>query len=228
MGIFRGPNTVRDSLVLALDATSPRSYPGSGNTWFDLSGNGLNGTLVNETGFASTNGRGEFRFDGSNDKIQVDNIPQIFSGSVSMESWFYWNDDSRSIIFGNYNVGANDVNWEKNGGRSLRFYWNRGERDVSTATNVVTTTGEWHHVVMVRDLTAGAFRFYVNGSLIQTTLNVGSNIASTGSTFRIGGDTRDGTTVTNGGIGSLKLYNKALSTEEVTQNFTATRNLYGI
>jgi hypothetical protein len=45
MGFFRGPNIVRDGLVLALDAASPRSYPGSGTTWYDLSGNGNNGTL---------------------------------------------------------------------------------------------------------------------------------------------------------------------------------------
>ena len=228
MGIFRGPNIVTDDLELHLNASSLRSYPGSGNTWYDLSGNGLNGVLVNETTFSSTNNRGEFRFDGSNDKVQVDNIPQIFLGSLTMETWFYWNDDTRSIIFGNFNVGANDVNFEKIAGRSLRFYWNRGERDVTTAGNVVTTTGDWHHVVMVRSVGENTFRFYVNGSLIQSTGNVGTNISSTGSTFRIGGDTRDGTTVTNGGIGSLRLYSRALSTDEVVQNYNANKSMYGL
>ena len=47
MGFHRGPNIVRDGLVLALDAASPRSYPGSGTTWFDLSGNGNNHSIVN-------------------------------------------------------------------------------------------------------------------------------------------------------------------------------------
>lgn len=45
MAFFRGPNIVRDGLVLALDAGSERSYPGSGTTWKDLSGNGFNFTL---------------------------------------------------------------------------------------------------------------------------------------------------------------------------------------
>ena len=45
MGFFRGPNIVRDGLVLALDAASPRSYPGSGTTWYDLSGNSNDFTI---------------------------------------------------------------------------------------------------------------------------------------------------------------------------------------
>ena len=45
MGIFRGPNIVRSGLVLALDAGSERSYPGTGNIWYDLSGNGNNHSI---------------------------------------------------------------------------------------------------------------------------------------------------------------------------------------
>ncbi|MGY8866635.1 MAG: hypothetical protein ACKVJK_13560 [Methylophagaceae bacterium] len=40
-------------------------------------------------------------------------------------------------------------------------------------------------VVFVRDTSANAFKFYVNGTLVTTVSNAGSNIASTGSTFRV-------------------------------------------
>ena len=46
MGTFVGPNIVTDGLVFAVDAGSERSYPGTGSTWFDLSGNGLDMTMV--------------------------------------------------------------------------------------------------------------------------------------------------------------------------------------
>ena len=46
MGIFRGPNIVRDGLVLQLDAANPKSYPGTGTTWYDLSGGGYDFTIV--------------------------------------------------------------------------------------------------------------------------------------------------------------------------------------
>ena len=45
MAFSRGPSIVTDGLVLALDAANHKSYPGSGTTWYDLSGNGNNGTL---------------------------------------------------------------------------------------------------------------------------------------------------------------------------------------
>ena len=49
MGVFAGPNIIEDGLVMALDAANPKSYPGSGTTWFDVSGNGNNATLNSVT-----------------------------------------------------------------------------------------------------------------------------------------------------------------------------------
>jgi hypothetical protein len=40
MGIAYNPRTITDGLVLCLDAANSKSYPGSGTTWTDLSGNG--------------------------------------------------------------------------------------------------------------------------------------------------------------------------------------------
>ena len=54
MGTVRGPNIVRDGLVLVLDAGSERSYPGSGNTWYDLSDSKNVGTL-SSAGIGTTN-----------------------------------------------------------------------------------------------------------------------------------------------------------------------------
>ena len=49
MGLSHSPNIVTDGLVLCLDAANPRSYPGSGTSWLDLSGQGNNGTLNGPT-----------------------------------------------------------------------------------------------------------------------------------------------------------------------------------
>jgi len=73
MGTSYNANIVTDSLVLCLDAANPRSYPGSGTTWYDLSGNGHNGTLVNGVGFNSGE-RGSMIFDGTNDYIDYGNF----------------------------------------------------------------------------------------------------------------------------------------------------------
>ena len=63
MGTSYNPHIVSDGLVLCLDAANPRSYPGSGTSWYDLSGNGNNGTLVNGVGYSSDNA-GSLVFDG--------------------------------------------------------------------------------------------------------------------------------------------------------------------
>jgi len=168
-------------------------------------------------------------FDGTDDKGEVLNFPAIWNGSVSLETVASWDDDTRSIIFGNYNCNNNDINFEKLTGGSLRFYWGRGARDVTTTGNPrVTTSGAYHHVVFVRDTSANNFKFYVDGTLVTTVSNAGSNITSTGSTFRIGGDTRNGSTIHNGNIPIIRVYSKALTTEEVTQNFSAYRDRFNI
>jgi hypothetical protein len=79
MGLGHSPSIVRDGLVLYLDAANPKSYPGSGTTWFDLKGTS-NSTLSNGPTFVNSN-KGYFSFDGVNDYTQI-NIPTT-QGSVS-------------------------------------------------------------------------------------------------------------------------------------------------
>ena len=52
MAFFRGPNIVTDGLVLALDAASKRSYPGTGTTWYDLSGNNFDYTIIGSPSYS--------------------------------------------------------------------------------------------------------------------------------------------------------------------------------
>ena len=70
MALAHSPSTVMNGLVLCLDAANSKSYPGSGDTWFDLSGRGNNGTLVNGVGYDSGNG-GSFSLDGVDDYSSV-------------------------------------------------------------------------------------------------------------------------------------------------------------
>jgi len=69
MSIKDGPKIVTDGLILALDAGNRFSYPGSGTTWSDLSGNGYNGTLINGPTFSN----GAIVFDGTDDYVLINN-----------------------------------------------------------------------------------------------------------------------------------------------------------
>jgi len=66
VALSHSPKIVTDGLVLCLDAGNPKSYPGSGTTWTDLSGNSNNGTLVNGVGYNGSN-LGSLSFDGVDD-----------------------------------------------------------------------------------------------------------------------------------------------------------------
>jgi len=183
---------------------------------------------VSNVSFDST---GQPEFDGTDDKGVITNFPHIWNSSLSVESVVSWDDDTRSVILGNYDQGSggHDINFEKLTSGILRFYWDRGSRDVTTTGNpVVTTAGAYHHVVFIRDVSTNNFRFYVDGELVTTVANAGSNIPTTGSTFRFGADTRNGSTVHNGSIPVIKAYSRVLTAAEITSNYNAYKNRFNI
>ena len=229
MGTYTGPDIITDGLLFAYDAGSERCYPGSGTSTTNIESQASPGTLQNGVGFSSANG-GFWEFDGVDSKIEVTNFPtQVFNGSCAMECWIYWINDNRSTILGNFDQGGggHDINFEKLSSNQLRFYWDRGSRDVTTSGSVVAQNA-WQFVTFVRDTSANEFRFYVNGAIVNTTANTGSNIASTGTTFRIGADSRNGDPVLNGNIASVRMYSQALTTAEALQNYNAQKSRFGL
>lgn len=106
MGLTHSPKIVTNGLVLALDAANNKSYPGSGVTWYDLSGNGNNGTLTNGPTFNVGN-LGSIVFDGTNDYVSFNNSGTSTSfdfgtGDMTFTFWMLpsaWGDGaSRGII----------------------------------------------------------------------------------------------------------------------------------
>lgn len=117
---FANGRIVTDGLVLSLNAADRNSYPGSGTTWFDTSGNGNNGTLTNGPTFNSSNG-GSIVFDGADDyaDFYAPNIGSIatvemwckigsgYSGKMFM-GWYYYDVWCSGGTLG-YNTGNGDV-----------------------------------------------------------------------------------------------------------------------
>ena len=90
MAFFRGANVVTDGLVLALDAANTKSYPGSGTTWRDMSGNNITGSLTNGPTFNSANG-GSIVFDGTNDSVIMADNSALNTQTPSVEVWIKTN-----------------------------------------------------------------------------------------------------------------------------------------
>jgi hypothetical protein len=62
-----GGSIVTTNLVQHLDAGDSNSYSGSGTTWYDISSNSIDVALVNGPTYSSTEGGGSLSFDGVND-----------------------------------------------------------------------------------------------------------------------------------------------------------------
>ena len=157
VGNWRGPNIVKDRLVLYLDTNSPNSYKNGvfGTTWKDVSGSNYNGQLINGVAFNSDNG-GYFSFDGTDDYISLGNVtvaPNLFpnTSGFTWEGWLKFSGytgNYRNIWFGNasggnsgFGIGLDDDSnqlyyeiYGTTGGRQLKYI---------TTTSYLSSWNHW-------------------------------------------------------------------------------------
>jgi hypothetical protein len=234
MAYLNGPQIVRDGLVLYLDAGNRRSYPGSGTSWTDLTGNGNNGTLTNGPAFNSEN-LGSISFDGVNDFVTtgetfnaVSPINGFFadaSSTWSVSSWFRpdtSNATAGAVIAkaGGTGTAATLIVWETGTTLNTRL---RGGTILAITTNMNTA---WHEVVLTWDGTTA--RVYYDGSFVNT-ISIGTAAVQT-QALGVGAAALSGTpnTFMLGRTADLKVYNRPLTALEVTQNYNALRSRFGV
>ena len=198
--------------------------------WLPLNGNlenqGLADVTVTNNG-ATVDNNGKigkcYSFDGTNDYITLicQDFPTIFCGLFSITFWVCSNDDgTRSIYFGNYGIsgGGNWFNLEKNTANEIRFWWNDGNPDKRFNTSKIIQSDGWTHFALTKN--GGVVKTYLNGELIETYTNenLSTDVPSTATTFRIGGDYRtSGDLMFNGKMNDFRLYDHALSAKEVKE-----------
>jgi len=228
MGLAHSPLIVTDGLVLLLDAGNAKSYPGSGTTWTDLSGQGNNGTLVNGVGYVGTNG-GSLSFDGVDDRITVPNFDGFPGGDnpFSLSFWFYSDatasaDPEVLFFYGNEATGqAIRIRLNSNGNISSG-HWGGSGYDWGTGSGVWTLSA-WNCIAETYDGTTD--RLYLNGVEVGNS-NINNLSIPTSSNLILG--KRPGGGIYGGQIAQVKVYNKELTASEIQQNFNALRGRFGI
>jgi len=217
-----GPNIVINGLVLHLDAANTKSYPGSGITWLDLSGNNNNGYLSNGPTFSSANG-GSIVFDGTNDYIYMGGSSIQLSNNFTLSVWHKPNviNTLNAYIIDQGNIGQNPTNslqWH-NYGLTLTAI-----NISSVSANGTINTANWNN--MVCSFTSGTVKFYINGILDST-------ITATFTSFTPNGDlkiARQGhkNRFFSGNIANVYIYYKVLSDSEVLQNYNSQKSRFGL
>ena len=244
MSIYHHPRIVTDGLVLHLDAANKKSYPGSGTVWYDLSKDKRSGILTNSPVFSS-NFTGAIDFIRSdNEYVSVGALSGSFA-SFTVDVWFY------PTSISNYE-NVLDCNYAYNGttgnlgprleidstGKLSWGYSNITNNNNSVYAHSVINSGlqanKWHHAAITYNGGSNSSVTYYNGintNLSRTTAGSPTGFLGTMNNLRIGQGfslasyTQRGY---DGKIAIVKIYNKALSANEILQNFNATKSRYGL
>ena len=220
MAYFHSPRIVTDGLVLYLDAANTKSYPGSGTIWGDLSGNGNNGTLINGPTFNSDN-LGSLAFDGVSDYVNIPNFSSLAnSPACTISIWSYVKQNKGYHFWGNL-IFLLQI--QSNQTYRLRFNLNgnwRGTYTTSFPSNI------YHKLDITWDGTIT--KMYIN-----TQETVSSTLDSAFSSFSNTTNqpleiSRRSADYSNVDIPQVQIYNKALTSEEILQNYNATKGRYGL
>jgi hypothetical protein len=236
MAFNYSPKIITTGLVLALDAGNPRSYPGTGTVWTDLSKTTNNSTLVNSPTFNTSNG-GSIVLNGSSNFINVPNISNYApgTGDFAIEWWQYGGTSAsfpRIFSIGTYTSG-NTLAISQEGG-TLYFWINSSANGAGTSLGSFgAITSVWNHFIVTR--VSGAVRAYKNSIYLGTSATNTNNATFSNTKYcSIGAESTNGTsgvsgTFLGGRISSFRLYiGKGFSQADVIQNYNTTKTRYGL
>lgn len=204
-------------LIMHLDAGNTASYPGTGNTWTDISGNDNHGTLVNNPLYNSSND-GNLVFNGSNTYV---NAPLTKTASSTFSVWAKsTNTNSGNMLFNAGNDRAGPDLFFSNGDLS----WNTWDSSSNPFGSIPASSsnGNWHNYVVVNDAVSNTAKLYYDGVLYGTAVYRNAAVSTS---LYIGGTTS--TYMWDGAIGNFQVHNRVLTPLEVGQNFNSLKTRYG-
>ena len=225
MSFNYSPKIVNDSsLVLYLDAANNKSYVSGSTTWNDISRGGNNGTLVNGPTFSSANG-GSIVFDGVNDYVLGTNITNYFTNQIYVSVVY------KLTSLGNFPMALTLGIAELPEGLSLRHSGGTGiiqlVLSTSTTTTLQSSTSVLNQIVQVGLWYDGAtWKGYQNGVEFASASKTGNIQFGSAPLLRIG--SRSDGFYFPGNIYSAQIYNRALTQQEILQNYNATKTRYGL
>ena len=252
MATIGGSNIVKSGLVLDLDAANARSYPGSGTTWRDVSGNDRNGTLVSGSAFSNAN-QGSIVFNITTSYVDMNNNANpLLSSTGNWTINCFVNEPNYSYVAAG--TGTNTIITQRiaaanngrmhcstSGSRTLMFLGNTGSFSSNTITGSIPLNNNTTYMLTYSRTSATIYTMYVNGVLDTTFTDTGTrNILQCGNI--IGNSNNDGISYNSfqplvlnayqnamsGSIYMIQIYNRALSASEILQNYNAQKSRFGL
>ena len=207
---------VTNGLLLYWDAGNLDSYPGTGTTIYDLSGNGNNGTLYNGVGFNQANG-GVLTFDGVDDYVRSYN-PNLSTTTSTVMGAARYSGATRGRM-----INSTDVNW-------LMGHWSNSTENYYAAgwvSSVGTGTSDtnWRIYAALGNQPSDAWSLYVNNTVTATStggvsgpdgISIGAQTYSSFQEF------------STGNFSFVLVYNRVLTAAEMTQNYNYFKGRFGL
>lgn len=228
-----GPRIVTDGLVLCLDAADTNSYPGSGSTAYDLSGNNNNATFAADAqspSFLNDNG-GTFLFSG--DYMYINSNTSLMPSQISFGCWVMLTGGNNSrVIFCGKGSGSSNATtsyWiEKSTANRFIIFLSTSNtaKNLFAATDTSVELNSWYHIFATYN--GSVAQMYINGQPSGSSENLSGSIRSTGETLSIGRLGNYNYNLLSGKIPSFYLYNTGLSSDQVLQNYNATKGRFGL
>jgi len=217
---------VQSGLALHLDASNPTSWPGSGTTWYDLSGNGNNAEAAGTPTYTATNGGG-FTFDSVNDYFDTaPNLRESYVGTgLTAAAWV--NANYFPFVEGIIERGswANSDGW----GLYVHFGYLLNGPKYGYAPGTTALSSGVNYLLGFTIDTSGTAIVYINGV---------SNGGNSGSPGLLPSASSISPLIGRGGIGSaypwsgdiyeVQIYNRALTGAEMLYNFNVTKGRFGL
>lgn len=217
MTVNANPYMVTSGLSLCLDGQNPRSYSGTGANWYDVSGNNRNAT-VNGTVAFTTN---YFSISSDTTYVSLSNLGLIpRTNDFTYSCWVYFNSvDNLDTIFENGSwTDTLLFRYETN---QFTVYAEGLLRGTISWTAVI---GSWLNIVLLRS--SDTVSCYINNVLTGTPFSMALDIDLGNTNLWLMRSQHTTGQWTNGRISVFSIYNRALSTTEIEQNFNAFRSRF--
>ena len=214
---------VTDGLVLALDAADKNSYPGSGTTWKDMSGNNITGSLINSPTFNTSNG-GNFGFI-TDDYVVMEENSTLNTQTPSVEVWIKTNATNQNGFWFEKGTVNSQYSLFQEG---TNIVWRQSDRSQYTNTATYINTTNWAQVVGT--YTSGDRKTYINSILVTSDTQTGA-VGTTTSGMSIGvygGFNGSRGYFYSGNIAIVRVYNRVLLASEILQNYNAHKSRFNL
>lgn len=213
-------------LVAYYDAADPASWKNGNSTLYDISGNNAHLTANGGISNSVIGGSAAWNFDGDGKYFQG-TCNNALAKNATIEAWLY--PSATEVTSGDRGTiviisGGSSIymSWNKSN-QYLSNYWYSHSPDGYHETNGPSSRSAWHYWCSVWDYGHGSLYQYVDGNITKITT---SGNANPGNTLNIG---REGSSRQfSGGIAVIRIYNRALDSDEIFDHWYMERQRFGI